>query len=109
MGKTDGPIWTNAIARWAVVPGTNNFKMGLTRIYPGGQSNTDMGEFAYEVHRSYTGEMTKVGDSVAITGVMTAHDENGDGAIEVGFFNMIDGTDVRRDKRPDARIGVALR
>jgi hypothetical protein len=107
IGKTDGPIWSDAIARWAVIPGSNNFIMGITRIYRGGQSKTDMGEFAYELHRTYTGEMTKVGDSVAITGVSTGHDEYGNNGIEVGFFNMIDGTDVRQDRRADARVGVA--
>ncbi|CAB9499871.1 expressed unknown protein [Seminavis robusta] len=107
VGKTDGPVWTGAIGRWAVIPGSNNFKMGITRRYSGGQGNTDMGEFSYELHRTFTGEMTSVGDSVGITGVMTSHDAYGNDSIEVGFFNMIDGTDVRMDRRPDARTGVS--
>ena len=53
-----------------------------------------------KVTRSFTGEMTKVGDSVAVTGVMLNID--GDfGDEEVGYFNMIDATEERvgDDKR----------
>lgn len=38
--------------------------------------------------------MTKVGDSVAITGVMCAIDDVL-GNKEIGYFNMIDATDER--------------
>ena len=36
---------------------------------------TDMGEFQFEILREYRGEMTMVGESVAITGIMLNKDE----------------------------------
>lgn len=39
--------------------------------------------------------MTEVGESVAVTGVMTTSDNLSEIEQEVGFFNMIDATDER--------------
>ena len=39
--------------------------------------------------------MTKVGDSVAVTGVMSTSDTIDESEREVGYFNMIDATDER--------------
>ena len=40
--------------------------------------------------------MTNVGESVGITGVMHTQDSpDAEDNVEVGFFNMIDGTDER--------------
>ena len=47
------------------------------------------------VKRTFSGEMTLVGESVGITGVMENVDETLGVNNEVGFFNMIDGTDER--------------
>ena len=47
------------------------------------------------VKRTFSGEMTLVGESVGITGVMENVDETLGENNEVGFFNMIDGTDER--------------
>lgn len=80
--------------------------MTLIRKFKTGQSKTDMGEFDYEIGRVYKGEMTKVGDSVGITGTMNSLPDALTGEQQVGFFNMIDGTDIREDRRPDARMGV---
>ena len=49
-----------------------------------------MGEFSYEIKRTFSGEMTKVGEAVAITGKAITDSEQ-----DVGFFNMIDATDER--------------
>ena len=112
FGETDGPVWSDAEGYWQVEPGTDNFRMSIVRKFNSGNKNTDMGEFSYDIARYYAGEMTKVGDSVGITGVI--HSQAGDftfgtGGVpdqEIGYFNMIDGTDVREDRRPDARSGV---
>lgn len=167
FGETDGPLWSEAEGRWHVEPGTDDFSMIIFRRFNTGSSSTDMGEFSYEIGRTYTGTMTKVGECVGITGVMhTQADEFGTPDQEVvrdnkkvwsiylacftwaltslfafqGYFNMIDGTwrtkcgpfrvlktalvvhdmheltallsfyptgtDIREDRRPDARLGV---
>jgi hypothetical protein len=106
IGDTDGPLWTSAVGEWAIASGTNDFVMTITKTYGAGQDNSDMGEFEYELERTFQGEMTEVGESVAITGVMVCDDPLTGKAQKVGFFNMIDGTDVRKDKRSDARSGT---
>jgi hypothetical protein len=102
LGDTDGPLWTSATGEWMIAPGSNDFVMTITKKFGAGQDNSDMGEFEYELERTFQGEMTEVGESVAITGVMLCEDPLTGKEQEVGFFNMIDGTDVREDKRPDA-------
>jgi len=67
-----------------------------------------MGEFEYELERTYIGDMTAVGESVAVTGVMHCTDVLSGEDQEVGFFNMIDGTDAREDKRTDAQPGTGV-
>jgi hypothetical protein len=106
IGDTDGPLWTSAVGEWVIAPGSNDFVMTITKSFQAGQDNSDMGEFEYELERTFQGEMTEVGESVAITGVMLCDDPITGKGQEVGFFNMIDGTDVRSDKRADARSGT---
>lgn len=98
FGDTDGPMWKEAVGVWQVVPGTDDFSMRISRTFSSGQPNTDMGEFMFEVSRTYAGEMTMVGESVGITGVAYAKKPMGEEMEqEVGYFNMIDGT-VEREK-----------
>jgi hypothetical protein len=99
-------LWTSAVGEWAIAPGTNDFVMSITKTFDAGQDNSDMGEFQYELERTFQGEMIEVGESVAVTGVMLCDDPLTGKDQKVGFFNMIDGTDVRRDKRSDARSGT---
>jgi hypothetical protein len=47
------------------------------------------------VTKTYKGEMTNVGESVAVTGVMSTTDPFDDTEREVGYFNMIDATAER--------------
>mmetsp|Transcript_5905 Transcript_5905/g.7460 ORF Transcript_5905/g.7460 Transcript_5905/m.7460 type:complete len:202 (-) Transcript_5905:304-909(-) len=96
FGDTDGPIPADVIGKWEVDEGTDNYRMAIRRKFVTGQDNTDMGEFTFEVEKLYVGEMTMVGESVAITGKIMAKDEfNPAIEREVGYFNMIDGTDDR--------------
>lgn len=85
FGETDGPLWTSAVGGWKIFPGTDNFQMDIVRKFSTGTSGRDMGEFDYEIVRSFVGEMTEVGESVGIAGVMNSADNQ-----EVGFFSMID-------------------
>jgi hypothetical protein len=106
IGETDGPLWREATGVWMIDVGTDDFTMRITRHYQGGHEGSDMGEFKYSIERTFVGDMTAVGESVAITGLMRALDVLTGKELEVGFFNMIDGTDVRLDKRDDAMSGV---
>ena len=85
FGETDGPLPKECLGSWQVFPGTDNFKMDIVRKFSTGTSGRDMGEFDYEIVRSFVGEMTEVGSSVGISGVMVSGDNQ-----EVGFFSMID-------------------
>jgi hypothetical protein len=101
MGDTDGPLWTSANGRWFIQ--NDGFIMTITKKFGAGQDNSDVGEFEYEVERTYIGDMIEVGASVAITGVMKSEDVLSGKELEVGFFNMIDATDIRTNGRPDAQ------
>jgi len=109
IGMTDGPLFTKAVGNWEIQ--NNDFAMTITKTFASGNENNDMGEFSFDVERVFEGEMTVVGGTeVAINGKIFAEDIITDKyEKEVGFFNMIDGTEQRLDRRPDARpkaIGV---
>lgn len=96
FGDTDGPLFLSAAGSWYVAPGTNDFTMFITRSYTTGSTTRDMGEFTYDLIRRYSGDMTMVGASVAITGlVFSKINEDGE-EINGGYFNMIDATDERQ-------------
>jgi len=103
IGETDGPLFTKAVGNWEVQE--NSFAMTITKTFTTGNEKNDMGEFSFDVERVFEGDMTVVGGTeVAINGKILAEDiitEKHE--KEVGFFNMIDGTDVRLERRPDAR------
>ena len=98
FGETDGPLWTAASGIWQVVPDTNDFTMRLTRSYTTGSSSRQMGEFTYTVERRFSGEITLVGESIAISGavyVKISDDDDEINEITAGYFNMIDATAER--------------
>jgi len=49
----------------------------------------------YTVTKSYRGDMTMVGESVGVTGIMSTTDTTDNTEREVGYFNMIDATEER--------------
>lgn len=111
--ETDGPLFSKAVGNWEIKE--NQFAMTITKTFATGTNNksdpTGMGEFTFAVERVFEGEMTVVGGTeVAINGKIFAEDIVTDKMEkEVGFFNMIDGTELRLERRPDARpknIGV---
>eukprot|EP00980_Cylindrotheca_fusiformis_P015298 scaffold4266_cov83-Cylindrotheca_fusiformis.AAC.3 len=75
FGKTDGPVPDSVEGTWHVEPGTDDFKMTIRRVFGSGNRGSDMGEFQFEILRELRGEMTMVGDSVAITGIIVNKDE----------------------------------
>ena len=125
IGKTDGPVWIMAQGSWHIIQGTDKFVMTIVKTFQTGSTTRDMGEFEFDVIRTYQGDMIYVGESVAITGIMKHNkmatnnkfnnnkfnnnnireddEEEEDNEETVGFFNMIDGTDIRLDRRDDAR------
>ncbi len=109
IGETDGPLFTKAVGRWEIKE--NSFAMTMTKTFTTGNEKNDMGEFSFDVERVFEGDMTVVGGTeVAINGKIFAEDIITEKyEKEVGFFNMIDGTEQRLDRRADARpkaIGV---
>ena len=57
MMETNGPPPISAVGRW--LQGENDeFKMTFVRTFGSGSSSRDMGEFSYEVERTFTGEVT---------------------------------------------------
>jgi len=109
VGETDGPVFIKASGTWTQErskggddPGS--FQMTLLRTYEAGReasSPTDMGEFHFTVERTFTGIVTKVGSSVAVTGSMHHVDELSGGDQQVGYFNMIDTTKERLGEKDD--------
>lgn len=71
--------------------------MTITRRYEAGveeREATAMGVFEFDVERSFQGQITMIGDCMAVEGVVWSLDDLF-GDKEVGFFNMIDTTNAR--------------
>lgn len=75
FGQTDGPVPDTVEGTWHVEPGTDDFKMTIRRVFGSGKRGSDMGEFQFDIVRELRGEMTMVGESVAITGVIVNKDD----------------------------------
>eukprot|EP00804_Cyclotella_cryptica_P022206 CCRYP_017952-RC/>CCRYP_017952-RC protein AED:0.05 eAED:0.05 QI:67/1/1/1/0.33/0.25/4/1402/295 len=114
VGETNGPLFLSAYGAWTTrntnlpmptgTRGGTQFEMQLTRKYQTGKEgthDTDIGEFDYEVKRTFRGEMTLVGGTVlAVNGEILDVDETL-GDRRVGFFNMIDTTEARKQDSVD--------
>ena len=101
LGKTDGPVFTQAQGSWNKQG--NTFKMTLVRTYEAGKEKgtaTDMGEFTFSVERTYTGDLSMVGGKTAMSGIIHQIDDVGSDR-EVGFFNMIDTTKERLGEKDE--------
>ena len=105
FGDTDGPLPASQEGRWDVPPGTNSFQMVIRRTFGAGDDGKDVGEFSFDVEKLYEGEMSMVGESVAIQGTIKIVDPlnpDAEELMEVGFFQMIDGTQDRRSYKERA-------
>lgn len=102
VGETDGPRSVSSTGTWSLSD-KNVMEMILTRTFEGGKKEskfTDMGEFSFEVVRSFTGDLSPVGGLAAFAGSIHSVDDAGVD-LEVGYFNMIDTTDERLNKEPE--------
>uniref|UniRef100_A0A7S2RNG6 Jacalin-type lectin domain-containing protein n=1 Tax=Eucampia antarctica TaxID=49252 RepID=A0A7S2RNG6_9STRA len=93
VGETNGPLFVDAAGTWE--ESTNgSFKMTVTRKYGSGQPGTDMGEFSFDVERSFIGELSETGGKTSVTGSVNSFDDVM-GERKVGYFSMIDTTNDR--------------
>ena len=63
--------------------------MVIERIFGAGRGaveSSDIGEFEYSVTRTFKGDITEVGNNLAITGTITCNELDS----EIGYFNLID-------------------
>eukprot|EP00581_Thalassiosira_minuscula_P006153 CAMPEP_0183743060 /NCGR_PEP_ID=MMETSP0737-20130205/65022_1 /TAXON_ID=385413 /ORGANISM="Thalassiosira miniscula, Strain CCMP1093" /LENGTH=208 /DNA_ID=CAMNT_0025978663 /DNA_START=13 /DNA_END=639 /DNA_ORIENTATION=- len=117
LGSTNGPLYIASSGIWSEScqflhedqenpdEFRRSFEMKLARTFVTGDDNsqdaTDIGEFQYEVERTYVGECYLVGGSVfAMNGEILDVDEIF-GERRVGFFNMIDTTEERENNAMD--------
>ncbi len=68
LSESDGPPPVRATGTWSQQG--NELKMTVTRTFNAGQPGNDMGEFLFDVKRSYTGYLESVGDLVSVSGSM---------------------------------------
>ena len=96
FGETDGPLWAAAVGTWDVKPNTNDYSMTITRTFETGSKGREMGEVAYDLVRRFEGDMSMVGESVAIGGLVYATLNDDGDELPAGYFNMIDATVERQ-------------
>ena len=69
LTETNGPPPVKAHGTWAIKDG-NMFEMTVTRTYSSGREHSDVGEFQFDVERSFIGELSYVGSLVSVQGTM---------------------------------------
>jgi len=72
VGETNGPLPLQAFGTWQQ-GGDDSFKMVITRKFGTGlkeSKSSDVGEFYFEVVRTFCGVMANVGTTLAISGSM---------------------------------------
>lgn len=101
VGCTDGPLFSSSHGTWSESFDESQnravFEMKLSRRFIAGENSKDatsIGEFEYEVERTYNGLLTVVGGVLVMEGIILDVDEIF-GSREVGFFNMMDTTEAR--------------
>lgn len=96
VGETDGPVCLRASGTWKQSP-EGSFEMIIRRTFEAGHervASTDMGEYTYDVERTFTGEVGEVGSQMSVSGSMHILDEKL-GDEKVGYFTMIATTTAR--------------
>mmetsp|Transcript_7876 Transcript_7876/g.18221 ORF Transcript_7876/g.18221 Transcript_7876/m.18221 type:complete len:134 (+) Transcript_7876:390-791(+) len=104
-GVTDGPIPEECRGVWnEYADGT--FKMELTRKFVAEQNEegSDMGDFSFQVKRTFVGDKEKVGEKAAMEGSMHDVDEIlGDRVV--GYFNLIESSEEQDTTRQNYQQG----
>ena len=87
LTETNGPPPVASHGRWSIVDDTNDdtnddnndndddangkrFEMAVTRTYSSGRDHTDVGEFNFDVERTFIGYLSYVGNLVSVEGSM---------------------------------------
>ena len=71
VGLTSGPIPVDASGTWVHTGDDGLLKMTITRTYSTGMQNKgDLGEFQFDVSRSFIGAVSPIGGSIGVTGSM---------------------------------------
>jgi len=110
---SDGPPPISATGTWGQSTDQKFFIMNIKRKFGTGSDGRDMGEFCFEVERSYEGTIMTVGEkTLAVEGVMHLVDELM-GDLKVGFFSMIDTTAAKfgedeGDNKDELKGGMSL-
>lgn len=72
VSETNGPPPVQSSGQWKVIPNTSDtgskFEMNIVRTYGSGLSSSDVGEFTFNVERTFVGELSVVGGLVSVEG-----------------------------------------
>lgn len=73
VSETNGPPPVQSSGQWKVIPNTSGdmgskFEMNIVRAYGSGLSSSDVGEFTFNVERTFIGDLSVVGGLVSIEG-----------------------------------------
>ena len=68
LSRTDGPPPIQASGSW--IQDGNTVEMKIVRLFRTGQKGTDVGQFEFEVERSFTGVLSTLGDLIVVDGSM---------------------------------------
>ncbi len=110
LGESDGPLCKSAGGTWNFDPNDETFTMSLSRTFETGKpasTFTDVGEFRFSVNRELIGQVSLVGQQLAMSGSIY-HVDDVYGNVQVGFFSMIDTTDAKLGKNDDDNEQEAL-
>ena len=93
VGTTDGPLPAKAGGTW-MIREDGLFAMNLCRTFNTGYSGSDLGEFSFVVERDFAGQVTEVGELLALEGSAHISDDLL-GDAKVGYFSMLDVTEIK--------------
>mmetsp|Transcript_13562 Transcript_13562/g.19836 ORF Transcript_13562/g.19836 Transcript_13562/m.19836 type:complete len:203 (-) Transcript_13562:124-732(-) len=93
LAESDGPPPLQASGTW--IQNGDKLEMRIERIFVGGHKGTDIGEFHFKVERTYRGNLSFIGNTILMEGSMHLVDDVPQLDFAVGFFSIIDTTNVR--------------
>jgi hypothetical protein len=93
---TNGPPPIESFGTWTQ-KNKDTFEMTIVRTYGTGNKGTDVGEFNFDVHRTFEGDISTVGGLLSVTGPIRMKDDFF-GDVNVGYFSMIDTTAAKLDQ-----------
>lgn len=73
LTETNGPPPVASHGRWNIIDDSHSgkrFEMTVTRTYSSGRDHSDVGEFQFDVERTFIGDLSYVGSLVSVEGSM---------------------------------------